>query len=440
MFTRRQLVQLILPLVAEQFLAITIGLADTVMVSSVGEAAVSGISVVDAINVLLIQVFAALSTGGAVVAAQYIGSGNPRSAGAAAKQLLYVSAFFAVIIMTACLSALEPILRLVYGDLSPDVLKNALAYFQYTVLAYPFLAVYSAGAALFRAMGNSRVSMLVSLGVNIVNISLNAVFIYGCGMGAKGAAVATLISQAVAAAVITVLLCRSEGKIRVDGLFHFRPDFSMIGRILHIGVPNGLEGGMFQIGKLIVQRQITAFGTSAIAANAVAGSVSNLANIPNNAMSLALLTVVGQCVGAGDYRQAVSYTKRFVGVTYAAQCAVCLPLFLFAGPIVGIYRLNPSSAATAALIARTFAVANAAIVIPAFTLPNALRAAGDARFTMVVSTVSMWVFRIGFSFLLIGFGLQVLGVWYAMYIDWFVRAAVFIVRFRGSKWKTKKVI
>jgi putative MATE family efflux protein len=441
MFTRKQLVRLILPLAGEQLLAVTIGLSDTMMVANVGEAAVSGISIIDAINILLIQIFSALATGGAVVAAQYIGRGDRKSGCTAAKQLLYVITFLATIIMIICLFWRTQIISLVYGELDPEVMKNAQVYFFFTSMSYPFLAIYNAGAALFRAMGNSNISMLVSLIDNVVHIGTNAVLIFVCGWGAMGAGVATLFARILAAVAMLILICRPVNAIYIDHPFRFcfLPD--MVLRILHIGVPNGMENGMFQIGRLIVQRVVTTFGTSAIAANAVAGSISSVANIPGNACSLALITIVGQCLGAGDYDQAQHYTKRLMRTAYLSMGTLNIILLLASSAVVGVYNLDSAASTSAIQILQIFAFCSATIWIPSFVLPNALRAAGDVRFTMLTSTISMWVFRIGFCFILthaFHFGVQ--GVWGAMYIDWFVRMIVFIIRYRSGKWKTKKVI
>lgn len=441
MFSRRQLVHLILPLMGEQFLAVTIGLSDTFMVSSVGEAAVSGISLVDSINVLLIQIFSALATGGAVVAAQYLGREERQNACTAAKQLLYSITAMSIGIMALCLCFRSQILSLVFGRISDDVMRNANVYFFLTALSYPFLAVYNAGAALFRSMGNSKISMLVSLIDNIVHIGGDALLIYGFRMGAAGAGVATLAARILAAAAMFLLICRRDNMVFIDRPFHPEFVFPMVKRILNIGIPSGLENGMFQIGKLVVQRQITAIGTAAIAANAVAGSVSNVSNIPGNAISLALITVVGQCLGAGDCRQAVFYTKRLILMSYLTMGALNLTLFCLAGPVVGAFGLDTAAAESARQILYVFALCSATIWTPAFVLPNTLRAAGDVRFTMLTSIFSMWVFRIGFAYVLAGMlGLGVLGVWYAMYIDWGVRTVIFFFRFRSGKWKEKRVI
>ncbi|MFU0831394.1 MAG: MATE family efflux transporter [Oscillospiraceae bacterium] len=416
-------------------------MADTVMVATAGEAAVSGVALVDAINMLLIQIFSALATGGAVVASQYLGSKKRDEACRSAKQLLYTITGLAIGIMTLSLLFCPQILRFVFGNIEPVVMQNAQIYYYLTALSYPFLAIYNAGAALYRSMGNSKISMKVSILMNFINIAGNAVLIYGLALGIVGAGTATLLSRIVAAAFMLVLIREKDNLIFIEKILHFEFYPDMIKRILTIGVPNGLENGMFQIGKLIVQNVVTTFGTSAIAANAIAGSVSNFSDIPGIATGLALITVVGQCVGARDYDHAVTYTKRLTGAAYVAMGIINICLFLFAAPIIGVFGLSAEATASATEIVTYFAVFNAILWPLAFILPNALRAAGDARFTMITSMISMWVFRIGFCYILsywLGFGL--LGTWFAMFIDWVVRAIVFVIRFASGKWKQFSVI
>lgn len=411
------------------------------MVAGNGEAAVSGISLVDAINTLLIQIFAALATGGAVVASQYLGSRNRENACRSAKQLLYTITVLAVGITVISVLFCRQILRFVFGGIEADVMSNAQTYYYLTALSYPFLAIYNAGAALYRSMGNSRISMMVSILMNVINIVGNAILIYGFNWSVAGAGTATLLSRIAAAVLMLVLIRQRDNLIFIERIFHFefRPD--MIRKILFIGVPNGLENGMFQIGKLIVQNLVTTFGTSAIAANAIANSISGFSNIPGAAIGLGLITVVGQCVGAGDYDHAVSYTKKLVKAAYLSMGVLDVFLFLLAGPIVGVFHLSAAATASAAQILLYFAVFNAVIWPMSFTLPNALRAAGDARFTMMTSMISMWTFRIGFSYVLsLSFGLGLLGTWIAMFIDWIVRSVVFMIRFASGKWKRFKVI
>ena len=418
-------------------------MADTVMVTATGEAAVSGVSLVDNINLLLIQIFTALSTGGTVIVSQYLGRQDIHNARTAAKQLLYTVTVVSTALMVLALVFREHILSLIFGNIEPDVMDSALAYFLSTALAYPFMAVYNAGAALFRAMGNSKVSMFNSLLVNIVNISVNALLIYGFQMGALGAGIGTLVSRIVAAVVILVLLQRHNCLLRMEKLF--RPEFQggMVRRILVVGIPNGLENGLFQLGKLLVLSLITSFGTNAVAANAIANSVASVINVPGQAIGLAMITVVGQCIGAGRAKEAVSYTKKLMGATYLSMGVLCLILLLIADPLVSLFNLEPASAAMAAEVLRWCAVFTMLFWPLAFTLPNALRAAGDAVFTMVVSMVSMFVFRIGLSYVLAnptGLALGLLGVWLAMFIDWIVRDVAFVIRFIQGKWMNIHVI
>lgn len=440
-FSNHALVRLLVPLVIEQLLAVTIGMADTVMVTSVGEAAVSGISLVDSINILFIQVFSALASGGAIVTAQYLGRQERKNACIAAKQLLYATTALAAIIMAVALIFHRALLRLIFGNIDPAVMENAIVYFQLSAVSYPFLAVYNAGAALFRSMGNSKVSTLVSFLMNVVNIGGNAVLIYGFHWGVAGAATASLVSRAMAAVIMLVLICHKNNPIHIEKVWKPELHFDMIRRILKIGVPNGVENGMFQIGKLIVQGLVATFGTSAIAANAIANTIASFINTPGTAIQLGLTTVVGQCVGGRDYGQAVYYTRKLLWLTYGLMGVLNIAVFLVAGPLVGLFHLSAAAAADARAVLYTFTVASILIWPLSFSLPNALRAAGDARFTMIVSMVSMWVFRIGFSYLLGGAAkMGLMGVWVAMYIDWLVRSIVFTIRFARGKWKELRVI
>lgn len=441
MFTRKDLLRLILPLVIEQILAVTIGLADTVMVASVGEAAVSSISLVDSINVLLINVFSSLATGGAVIASQYLGHGDREACCISAKQL-YLSIFaLSLMISVAALLFCEPILRGVFGSIEDNILDGAKIYFTISAVSYPFLAVYNASAALFRSMNNSKISMLTSALMNLVNISGNALLIYGLKLGVAGAGLATLTSRILGAVIMTILIIRPENPIHIDNLRDWRPHFSMIRRILRVGIPTGLEGGIFQIGKVLVQSLISSFGTSAIAANAMAGSVISLAFVPGSSIGLAMITVIGQCVGAKNYTEAKKYTVRLVTVTYLSMGILNMLVFFLAPTVTQFFNLSAESSRIAVQLVQYHSIAAILIWPTAFTLPNALRAAGDAKFTMLVSVSTMWIFRIGLSYVLaLGAGLGVLGVWLAMFCDWIVRAIIFAFRFRSGKWLTKRVI
>ena len=443
LFSRNALVRLIIPLIIEQLLLMTVGMADTVMVTTAGEAAVSGVSLVDNINTLIIQIFSALSTGGAVVVSQYLGRQEVEQAKTASKQLLYTMCAVSLLLMTAALLFRQHILSLIFGRVEADVMTSALIYFLLTAAAYPFMGIYNAGAALLRTMGNIKVYMFCSRIINFINIAVNAIFIFGFHFGAAGAGIGTLVSRIAAAVIIMTLLNHPDHLVRVDGLLRFQLNGGMIKRILFIGIPNGLENGMFQAGKLMVLNLITTFGTSAVAANAIANSVAGVVNVPGMALGLAIITVVGRCMGAGATDQAVTYTKRLVGVCYLFMLVMSTGMFFLADFLVSLFNLSPEAVGMAAQVLRICAVGNVIFWPMSFTLPNSLRAAGDAVFTMMVSLCSMFACRVALSYVLAcswGFNLGLAGVWLAMVADWVVRSFLFLLRYWRGSWKKIKVI
>jgi len=441
MFDRKSLTKLIIPLIAEQFLLIAVGMADTMMVSSVGEAAVSGISLVDQINNLLIQLFAALAAGGSVVCAQYIGKREYDNAGQSAKQLLYAATGLALVIGAIAIAWNAPIIDLIYGALDADVRTNAITYFYLTAASFPFLALYNAGAALMRAKGNSRISLILSIIMNCINVCGNALLIYVCKWGVAGAATATLVARIVTAVVITYLLTKKDPVMYVKKIFSYRPDPAMIRRILHIGIPNGVENCMFHLGRLMVAGLVASFGTASIAANAVCGSVCGIPAIPGSAIGMALVTVVGQCIGADETKQAEIYTRKLMLLSYSLALLMNALMFVCAAPIVRIYNISPEATEIAVTITKSFAIFAFLFWPAAFVLPNALRAAGDVRFSMVTSMISMWTMRVAASYVLGGWlGWGVYGTWAGMYLDWVLRTICFVVRFLRGKWKHFKVV
>lgn len=441
LFTRQQLTALLLPLIAEQALSVTIGLADTLMVSSVGEAAVSGVSLVDTFNTLMIQIMTALATGGAVVASQYIGHREEKSACCCRADHVHH-----VQLQHSCGSGgrggtpRHP--AGIFGSIDADVMKYAETYFLLSALSYPFIGLYNAGAALFRAQGNSKISMMSSLVMNVVNIGGNAILIFGFKMGVMGAALASLVSRAVACCAVLFLLQKPGCMLRVTGLSALKPDGKLIRRILRVGIPAGIENGMFQIGKLSVASLTSTLGTAAIAANAVANTTSTFLNIPASAVGMAVLTVVGQCLGAGEKEQAVWYARRLLLVAYCGAWVMNLSAFFFADRwALSWFSLSPEASAMALEVMMWFNIVSLFFWPSSFTLPNILRSAGDASFTMTVSIVSMWVFRVGFCYLwVLKMGGGLLSIWMGMYLDWAFRSICFMVRFVRGKWLEQKVI
>ena len=442
LFSRQALTALLLPLIAEQALSVTIGLADTLMVSSVGEAAVSGVSLVDSFNTLMIQIMSALATGGAVVTSQYIGHREPKNAKAAAAQILFVLSSFSLVVAAVVVVGRHAILRGIFGSIDADVMRYAETYFLLSALSYPFIGLYNAGAALFRAQGNSKISMLSSLVMNVVNIGGNAVLIFGFGMGVMGAALASLISRAVACFAVLSLLQKPTCPLRVEGLQALKPDGGLIRRILRVGIPAGIENGMFQIGKLSVSSLTSTLGTAAIAANAVANTTTTFLNIPANAVGMAALTVVGQCLGAGEKEQAVYYSRRLLLTAYCGAWIMNISAFLFANKFaISLFHLSPEAQAMALEVMVWFNIVSLFFWPSSFTLPNILRAAGDARFTMSVSIFSMWAFRVGFCYLMVlAFHGGLLSIWTGMFLDWVFRSLCFFVRFVRGRWMEQNVI
>ena len=442
LFSRQALTALLLPLIAEQALSVTIGLADTLMVSSVGEAAVSGVSLVDSFNTLMIQIMSALATGGAVVTSQYIGHREPKNAKAAAAQILFVLSSFSLVVAAVVVVGRHAILRGIFGSIDADVMRYAETYFLLSALSYPFIGLYNAGAALFRAQGNSKISMLSSLVMNVVNIGGNAVLIFGFGMGVMGAALASLISRAVACFAVLSLLQKPACPLRVEGLQALKPDGGLIRRILRVGIPAGIENGMFQIGKLSVSSLTSTLGTAAIAANAVANTTTTFLNIPANAVGMAALTVVGQCLGAGEKEQAVYYSRRLLLTAYCGAWIMNISAFLFANKFaISLFHLSPEAQAMALEVMVWFNIVSLFFWPSSFTLPNILRAAGDARFTMSVSIFSMWAFRVGFCYLMVlAFHGGLLSIWTGMFLDWVFRSLCFFVRFVRGRWMEQNVI
>lgn len=430
LFSNQALKRLIIPLIIEQTLAVTVGMADTMMIATRGEAAMSGVSIVDSIAVLMIGLFGALATGGAVVAAQFIGRKDSENASKAANQLVVAIGSVSLFIMAVALIFNKQILQLIYGNVEADVMGYARTYFYITAVSFPFLALYNAGAALFRAMGNSKISMKVSLTMNAINIVGNAFFLFVMHMSVDGVALATLISRIVAAIVMTMMIRKPSNPIHIDEHFRLGFDWKIIKRILNIGVPNGLENSVFQIGKLMVQGITASFGTTAIAANAVANTIASFEVIPGSAMGMAMITIVGQCVGADDEKQMRYYTKKLLKIATIAIIFVNIVVMIGLDGIVMLYSLEEETAALAKQLMILHGLFAMMIWPLSFVLPNALRAANDVKFTMVASMFSMWTFRILFSYILAkGMNLGVVGVWLAMFIDWGFRSICFVTRF-----------
>lgn len=453
MFSNKDLWSIIIPLILSNILTVFVGMADTMMVSYAGEDAVSGVSLVNSLDTLLLIFFTSMISGGAVVLSQALGKNDPKGTSESAKQLLYIVTGLATILTIAVTIFRKPLLNLFFGDAEEIIMKSAQNYMFFMAFTFPFIAIRDCGGACFRAAGNTRVSLVVSIIVNLVNIAMNAVFIYGCQWGAAGAALATLIARIVGAAIMLLLILNPKHLIHIEHLFQYKPDLSIIKKVMKVGIPNGIESAMFQMGRVLTQSLISGLGGIAIAANAVALNISNFQYMTGNTFSPVMITVVGRCIGAKKKDQAKHYSRRLLIMNYLMIWAVILVTVIFINPLLSAYSLSEASADLAKQLI-FFHAAAAAILWPiGFMLPSSFRAAGDVRFSMVVSMSTMWIFRVfgGYIcalekisvfglFSIPGLGLGIMGVWIAMGIDWLFRASLFMLHYLQGKWLNRNVL
>lgn len=435
-FSNADLCKLIVPLIIDQFLQAFVGLADSIMVASVGEAAVSGVSLIDTIMVLILNIFTALATGGAVIAGQFLGKKRDEMACKSTNQLISFTLKASLIIMLLYYLGRNFITHVVFGKIEADVMYNCNVYMMIVFASIPMTALYNAGAAIYRAMGNSAVAMKISMLMNAINLGGNALLIFVFHRGVEGVAIPTLVSRTVACVIMMFLMNNQKHTLHLYHPFSFKTDWGLLKKILYIGVPNGLENSMFQLGKILVLSIVTSFGTASIAANAVSNNVATFAILPGMSVGFAILTVGAQCVGAGDYEQVRYYTKKLMKIVYVSLFAANILVVLAVPYIIQIYGLSAEASQYAHKILIYHSICAVTIWPLSFSLPNTLRAAADVTYTMILSIISMWIFRIGFSVVLgVYCHMGVFGVWVAMTIDWLFRAVCFSIRYLRGKWK-----
>lgn len=441
MFSNQDLKALIVPLIIEQVLVMLVGVADTMMVSHAGEAAISGVSLVDMINGVFLYVFNALATGGTIVVSQYMGHKDIENGKKAASQLVMISVVLSMAFLGFMMVGNRALLGLLFGKIEADVMDAALTYLIITAFSYPFMAAYSAFAALFRAMGNSKITMKVSLGMNIMNVIGNAIGVFILRAGVVGVAVPSLISRMTAAVVMCMLLRDEKWVISV----HLRQIFSwnkeLVKKILSIAIPSGVESGMFQICRVVLTSVIATFGTAQIAANGVAVSIDNINTIVNGAMSLAIPTVIGRCVGANDYEQATYYTKKMLLIAQYGSMIVNACVMISLPLLLNMYSLSDEARWYAGVLVAIHTLWTLLLGTSSGPLMSALRAAGDAQFTMRVAVTGLVAGRLFCSFLFaVWLDWGIIGMWIAMAPHWSVNSVCGYIRFRSGKWKNKRLV
>lgn len=441
LFSNRALKDMIIPLFLEQLLVMLVGLADTLVVSYAGEAAVSGVSLVNQFNTIFIYLFTALASGGAVVISQYIGRKEMDTAGEAASQLLLFSAIFSILVSALVLIGNEKMLRLMFGKVESDVMQACITYLRISAYSYPALAVYNAGASLFRSMGKTSVTMYLSVASNIINVIGNLIGVFVLHAGVAGVAWPSLIARTFSAVVITMLCFCKKNQVFYMRKWIFQWNGALMRHILRIAIPNGLENGVFQLVKVALSSIVALFGTYQIAANGVAQSIWSLAALAGVSMGPVFITVIGQCMGNKDTQLAEHYLKKLTKITVLLSSAWNLLIFALTPLFMRFYALESDTKQLVVWLVLIHNLFNSFAYPFSGALSNGLRAAGDVKFTMYVSVISTIAVRLLLSWLL-GVALQmgVIGIAIAMVSDWVIRAVIFFWRQQSGKWKTFQVI
>jgi putative MATE family efflux protein len=417
------------------------GMVDTMMVSTVGSEAISAVSLVDSLNNLVIQVFSAMATGASIICSQYIGRGSQDNSNKAAKQVVLTVFTISMVLMIICLIGREHLLRFIFGEVEDDVMSGCLIYFLITVISYPFLALFNAGAAFYRAGGNSKFPMKVSAISNVINIIGNAIFIYVFKWSVAGAALSTLISRAFCTVVIYCFLRKPNQVIVIKDYLKIRPDMPIIYKILAIGIPSGIENGMFQFGKLAIQSTVSTMGTVAIAAQAMTNIMENVNGVFGIGVGIGLMTVVGQCLGAGRVEEAKYYIVKLSKIAWVGILCSCLLVCAITKPITILAGMESASASLCIYMVKVITIVKPLVWVGSFIIAYGLRAAGDVKFSMTVSTITMWCCRVALCIFLVRvYNFGPMAVWIGMFADWTIRAVIFVSRFLSGKWLKKSVI
>ena len=441
MFSSKDLKNLIIPLFLEQLLTILVGLADTFIISFVGEAAVSGVSLVNSFNTIFIYLFTALASGGAVIVSQYIGSKESERAGEAASQLLMISTVFSAVIVVLILLTGKPLMGLMFGQVEEEVMDACVTYLRISSYSYPALAVYNAGAALYRSVGKTSVTMYIALGANIINVVGNVIGVFALRAGVAGVAWPSLIARVFSAVVVTILCFRKRNGVYYKGEWIAKWNAGLLRRILRIAVPNGVEQGIFQFVKVALSSIVALFGTCQIAANGIAQSIWSLAALVCVTMGPVFITVIGQCMGAGDVEQAEHYFHKLLKITLLLSVVWNTVVFALTPVIMPFFDVAPETRSLTVSLVLIHNIFNCVAFPFADPLGKGLRAAGDVKFTMVWSIVTAIGVRLLFSVLFaVVLDMGVTGIAAAMCLDWCIRAAVFLFRLKEGKWKRFQLI
>lgn len=441
LYNNRKLAALLIPLALDQLLNSFMGTIDTLVVSNLGSAAISAVSLVDSINILIVQAFFALASGGTVVCSHYLGCKNRDHAKEAARQLVFVTLLLSLIIGGVCLVFNQQILNLIFGKVEKDVMTGARQYFFFSVLSYPFIALYNDGSCILRAQNNSKFPMQISIASNFLNAFLDVIFVWVFHWGVAGSAIATAGSRFFSMSIVLWKLRNPSLEIPFRDYFSIRPNWREIKKILNIGIPSGIENSMFQFGKLAIQSTVSLMGTAAIAAQGMTNVIENLNGILAIGIGIGLMTVVGETLGAGRKEEAVYYIKKLCIIAEVTLAISCLIFYLLVRPITYFGGMEPASAKLCIYMVTWISIVKPIVWIMAFIPAYGFRAAGDVKFSMTVSVLSMWFCRVSLViFLARVYHMGPMAVWIGMFVDWTVRNIIFTIRFRSRKWLNHEVI
>ena len=441
LYSNKALLYLFIPLLVEYALEFFVGLADSIMVASLGEAAISGVSLVDFLMQFLIFSFSALATGGAVVAGQYLGDKQIDKAQNSATQLVWFSTISSTVLMIAVIILRQFLISILFGQIEADVWHNADIYLYIVALSIPFIAIYNAGAAIFRTTNDASLPMKIMLVCDILNVAGNAICIYQLGWDVTGVAVPTVISRVLAALAILHFVIDEDYTLHIKKTFRHRFDRFILKKVLQVGIPYGVENGLFQLGRILILSLVSTFGTMAIAANSVGYAIGIFSVLPGFAINLGLTAIISRCVGANDYEQARYYNRKCLAIVFISHFAINMVIFAIFPWVLGIYNLSPQTAQMATEMVFWHGVFAIIIWPLSFTVPATFRGAGDSKSVMLISLAVMFTCRIALSYVIADWmGIGVFGTWIAMFIDWYVRAGIYIYRYFSNKWTQYRVV
>ena len=441
LYSNKALLYLFIPLLVEYALEFFVGLANSIMVASLGEAAISGVSLVDFLMQLLIFSFSALATGGAVVAGQYLGDKQLDKAQNSATQLVWFSTILSTVLMILVVILRQVLIGVLFGQIEADVWHNADMYLYIVALSIPFIAIYNAGAAIFRTTNDAMLPMKIMLVCDVLNILGNAYCIYFLGWDVRGVAIPTVISRVVAALAVLYFVFDKDYKLHIKRTLRHRFDTKILKKVLQVGIPYGIENGLFQLGRVLVLSLVSTFGTMAIAANSVGYAIGIFSVLPGFAINLGLTAVISNCVGADDYEQARYYNKKCLILVFISHIIINVVIFAILPLVLGIYNLSAETARMTTEMVIWHGIFAIIIWPLSFTIPATFRGAGDSKSVMYISLAVMFTCRIALSYVIADWmGIGVFGTWIAMFIDWYVRAGIYIYRYFSNKWTEYRVV